>query len=75
MSHTAGPSPFYEIRVEGQLSDEYWSQWFEGLVVTLDESETILVGPLVDQAALFGLLNRIQDLGLPLLMVRRMPRG
>ncbi|MFN2227815.1 MAG: hypothetical protein ACK2UY_15955 [Anaerolineae bacterium] len=58
---------FYEIRVQGVL-DESWSAWLGGLKVTpLDGGETLLAGPIRDQAALHGLLNKIRDLGLPLL--------
>jgi hypothetical protein len=58
---------FYEIRVQGML-DEGWSEWFSGLDVRpLDSGETVLAGPVRDQAALHGLLNKIRDLGLPLL--------
>jgi hypothetical protein len=61
----------YEIRVEGIL-DERWSSWFDGLDVrTLGENETIIVGPVADQAALHGLLSRVNDLGLVLISVRR----
>ncbi len=58
---------FYEIRVQGVL-DEGWSAWLGGLEVKpLDSGETLLAGPVRDQAALHGLLNKIRDLGLPLL--------
>ena len=59
----------YEIRVEGHL-DLSWSVWFDGLTINHDESgETILSGPVADQAALHGLLNRVRDLGLTLISV------
>ncbi len=59
----------YQIRVKGQL-DEEWSEWFDDLTVTSDENgETTLCGPVVDQAALFGLLAKVRDLNLPLLSV------
>jgi hypothetical protein len=62
---------FYEIRVEGHIDDS-WSSWFEGLTLRHEESgETILSGPLVDQAALHGVLVKIRDLGLPLVEVKR----
>ena len=59
----------YEIRIKGHL-DNRWASWFEGLTLTLEENgETLLTGPVVDQAALFGLLRKVRDLGLPLLSV------
>ena len=61
----------YRIRVRGHLDDR-WSEWFEGLVIHLQENgTTVLVGPVVDQAALHGVIIRIRDLGLPLLSVSR----
>jgi len=58
---------FYEIRVRGML-DQGWSEWLGGLDVRpLDSGETVLAGLVRDQAALHGLLNKIRDLGLPLL--------
>jgi hypothetical protein len=61
----------YEIRVKGLL-DEGWSDWLGGLDLTpLDSGDTLLTGPIRDQAALHGLLNKIRDLGLPLLYVER----
>ncbi len=58
-----------EIRVKGQI-DQDWSDWFEGLTIThTDQGETILVGELVDQSALYGLLAKLRDLGLPLVSV------
>jgi hypothetical protein len=63
----------YEIRVEGHLG-QVATAWFEGLAITLDESgETVLQGPL-DQAALYGILMRIRDLGLTLNAVQRIHR-
>ena len=59
----------YQIRLKGHL-DPHWSDWFEGLAITLeDNGETVLTGPLVDQAALHGLLRKLRDLGIPLLSV------
>ena len=64
-------SDHYEIRVKGHL-DPKWSEWFEGLTVTAVESgDTVLSGPIVDQAALHGLLARIRDLNLTLISVVR----
>jgi hypothetical protein len=58
-----------EIRMKGQI-DEHWSDWFEGLTVThTDRDETVLTGLVVDQSALYGLLAKLRDLGLPLLSV------
>ena len=58
----------YRIRIAGQL-DARWAAWFDGLTITLDEGDTLLTGPVVDQAALHGLLRRVRDLGLPLVSV------
>jgi hypothetical protein len=61
----------YEIRVRGVL-DSGWSAWFDDLQVTSDEhGQTIIAGPVADQAALHGLLAKMRDLGLELLAVRR----
>jgi hypothetical protein len=61
----------YEIRVKGVLGSG-WSAWFDGLQVTSDEAgQTVIAGPIVDQAALHGLLAKVRDLGLELLEVRR----
>ena len=59
----------YQIRIKGHLGRQ-WTGWFEGLAITLeDNGETLLTGPVVDQAALFALLRRVRDLGMPLLSV------
>ena len=59
----------YEIRIKGHL-DQQWTEWFEGLTITLeDNGDTRLTGPVVDQAALHGLLRKVRDLGMPLLSV------
>lgn len=62
----------YEIRVKGVL-DSRWSEWFGGMAVSSDDASghTTLSGPVADQAALHGLLVKVRDLGLPLLLVRR----
>ncbi|MHB0878733.1 MAG: hypothetical protein ACYC5O_22060 [Anaerolineae bacterium] len=61
----------YEITVEGHL-DRRWSSWFSPLAVTVAaDGRTILAGPVMDQAALHGLLARIRDLNLTLVSVRR----
>lgn len=60
---------YYEIRLKGHLSLD-WSEWFDGLNITHEPNgNTLLSGPVKDQAALFGLFNRIQNLGLTLLSV------
>jgi hypothetical protein len=66
---------YYEIRIKGLL-DQHWSDWFAGLQLThLQEDETLLSGPLPDQAALHGVLSRIGDLNLTLLSIERFERG
>ena len=66
-----GQPPVYQIRVRGRLGRR-WTAWFEGLTITPeDNGDTLLTGPVVDQAALHGLLRRVRDLGLPLLSVIR----
>lgn len=60
----------YEIRVEGCLP-ERWSDWFEGLSCTRKGGETLLTGPVADQAALYGLLRRVRDTGLTLIAVNQ----
>lgn len=63
----------YQIRMKGQLSC-LWADWFKGLTITLDDQgNTLLTGPVVDQAALFGLLKKVRDLGIPLLSVNCAP--
>ena len=61
----------YEIRVKGIL-DWQWTDWFEGLEVSQDGDETVIAGPVADQAALHGLLNKVRDLGLFLVSVRHL---
>jgi hypothetical protein len=61
----------YQVKVKGLL-DERWSDWFDSFTITpLESGETLLTGPVTDQAALHGLLNKIRDIGLPLLSVNR----
>jgi len=63
-----GP-PRYEIRLQGRL-DARWAAWFDGLSLsTADDGTTALRGPIADQAALHGVLQKVRDLGLPLLSV------
>ena len=61
----------YQIRIKGHLGRQ-WTDWFGGLTLTLeDNGETLLTGPVVDQAALHGLLRKVRDLGMPLISVTR----
>ena len=65
----------YEIRIKGHLDDK-WAAWFGGLTLTReDNGETLLTGPVVDQAALHGLLRKVRDLAMPLLSVTRVRPG
>ena len=65
----------YQIRIKGHLGHQ-WTDWFEGLTITLeDNGETLLTGPVVDQAALHGLLKKVRDLGMPLLSVNCVEPG
>ena len=65
----------YEIRIVGHLGQQ-WTVWFEGLTVTqADNGVTLLTGPVVDQAALHGLLKKVRDLGITLLSVNRIAPG
>jgi NADPH:quinone reductase-like Zn-dependent oxidoreductase len=67
----ADPQMIYQIRVKGHLGPQ-WLGWFEGLTITLDEEgDTLLTGPVTDQAALHGYLKKVRDLGMPLLSVNR----
>jgi hypothetical protein len=68
---TADPTPptVYQVRVQGHLGSD-WSDWFEGLTITpVENGETLLTGPVSDQAELYGLLRKVRDLGLTLLSV------
>ena len=59
----------YRIRLKGHLGSE-WTDWFDGLTITLEEDgDTLLSGPVADQAALHGLLKRVRDLGIPLVSI------
>lgn len=65
----------YQIRIGGHLSPQ-WADWFAGLTITLEEDgSTLLSGPLVDQAALHGILKKVRDLGMPLLSVNFVEPG
>ena len=79
MSNTCNTDPdqptIYHIRLKGHLGRQ-WTDWFGGLAITLeDNGETLLTGPVVDQAALHGLLKKVRDLGLPLLSIGRVHTG
>ena len=66
-----GQPTVYEIRIKGHLGHQ-WTDWFEGATIRLeDNGDTLLTSPVVDQAALHGLLKRIRDLGMPLISVNR----
>jgi hypothetical protein len=65
----------YEIRINGHLSPQ-WLDWFDGLTITLEEDgNTLLSGPVIDQAALHGILKKVRNLGMPLLSVNSVGPG
>jgi hypothetical protein len=71
--HPTTPAPTYEIRLAGRLAPR-WSAWFDGLTVTSgDDGTTVLRGPVIDQAALHGVLQKLRDLGIPLISLNRIP--
>jgi hypothetical protein len=76
--NTAATNPdgsgWYEIRLQGRL-DPRWSARFEGMTLTTGDGITLLTGPVVDQAALHGLLHQLRDIGLPLVSVRQVETG
>jgi len=81
MSNDLAPKPdpgatmIYQIRVKGHL-DREWSGWFEGFAITLqDDGDTLITGPVADQPALYGLLRKVRDLGIPLVSVNRLEPG
>jgi hypothetical protein len=68
-------SATYQIKVQGRL-DEHWAQWFDGMSIAFEQTEdgstlTVMTGSIIDQAALYGLIGRMRDLGLPLISVGR----
>jgi hypothetical protein len=64
-----GQTPQYEIKVKGHL-DGGWSEWFNGMdIQNLPGGEAVLCGPVIDQAALYGILTKIRDIGLPLISI------
>lgn len=61
----------YQVRLQGHLGDQ-WTNWFEGLTITLEENgQTVLTGSVADQSALYGLLKKVRDLGISLVSVNR----
>ena len=81
MSNELEPKPtpsqpvVYQIRLKGHLARE-WTIWFEGLTITLEEDgDTLLTGPVIDQAALHGLLKKVRDLGMTLVSVSPIEHG
>ena len=61
----------YQIRIKGHLGPQ-WTEWFEGMAVTWEENgDTLLTGPVIDQAALHGLIKKVRDLGMELISVNR----
>jgi hypothetical protein len=70
-----GQPMVYQFRIKGHLGSQ-WTDWFEGLTITLEEDgNTLLTGPVVDQAALHGLLKKVRDLGMPLVSVSPVEPG
>ena len=64
----------YQIRIGSQLGAQ-WTEWFDQLTLTqADNGDTLLTGPVVDQAALHGLLRKVRDLGLPLISVTQLQK-
>jgi hypothetical protein len=65
----SGEPVVYQIRIKGHLGSE-WTDWFGRLTITLeDNGDTLLTGPVIDQATLYGLLKKVRDLGMPLVSV------
>jgi hypothetical protein len=70
-----GQTIVYQIRIKGHLGSQ-WSEWFEGQTITLeDNGETLITGPVIDQAALYGLLKKVRDLGMSLVSVNPVRPG
>jgi hypothetical protein len=69
-SHEFDQPSAYQIRLKGIL-DPSWSDWFDGLIISVDGQDTILTGYVTDQSALHGILAKINDLGFPLISVNK----
>ena len=70
-----GQPMVYQIRIKGHLGPQ-WTDWFGGLAIAVEEDgDTLLTGPIVDQAALYGLLKKVRDLGMPLVAVNCIEPG
>lgn len=67
---TYDKASIYQIRIQGIL-DPSWSDWFDGFSIIVQGGETILAGTVIDQAALHGILAKLNDLGLPIICVER----
>ncbi len=67
------PTP-YQIHLKGAL-DSSWSDWFDGFTITIQGDETILNGSVIDQAALHGILAKINELGLPIVSVEKISQA
>ena len=65
------PALVYQIRIKGHLGQQ-WTAWLADMEITWTDDETILIGPVIDQAALYGLLRKVRDLGLPLIAVTQL---
>jgi hypothetical protein len=75
MKHIQTHQTCYEIRIKGHLSSQ-WMDWFEGMTITLeDNGDTVLSGQAIDQAALYGLLKKVRDLGMALVSVSPIESG
>ena len=75
--HKTDPSQpiLYQIRIKGHLDDQ-WTDWFGGMTISLEQNgDTLMTGKVVDQAALFGLLKKVRDLGMPLISLNRIELG
>ena len=68
------PALVYQIRIKGHLGQQ-WTAWLADMEITWTDDETILIGPVIDQAALYGLLRKVRDLGLPLISVKQHQSG